>query len=211
MKTKGRKILHWEFNFRKLVLLVLALWLGSRIYMLYREPQAIDMAQIPNRTSSEIDKEELMSFLPVWSDYVQQNISDVGRQAVSLSSGKPEDNLSKQAAEWLLRRNWRPARFFYVEQRLRVILKTIEYRQQSEKMIQSLTRQLSDLQRKQAETNNFNSQIASLSNSIENLIREQQSRVNIEKVTPQELELVTPLHAHLWETLEGRQLDTEIP
>lgn len=205
MKSAIHKFLHWEFTFRKLLLLLLALWIGSHIYTLYREKNAIDLAQIPNRTTAEINSEELTEFLPVWSDYVQHNISDLGRQAVSLSSGRPEDNLSPQATEWLLRRKWRPQRFFYVEQRLRVILKTLDYRRQSENMIDSLNRQLAELQKKQSETNVFNPQIASLSNSIENLIREQKARINVEKITPEELELVKPLQVVLREVLDGQQ------
>lgn len=205
MKSAIHKFLHWEYNFRKLVLLALALWIGLHIYTLYREKNAIDLAQIPNRTTAEINSEELKEFLPVWSDYVQHNISDMGRQAVSLSSGRPEDNLSPQATEWLLRRKWRPQRFFYVEQRLRVILKTLAYRRQSENMIDSLNRQLAELQKKQSETNIFNPQIASLSNSIENLIREQKARINVEKITPEELELVKPLQVVLREVLDGQQ------
>ena len=43
--------------------------------------------------------------------------------------------------------------------------------------------------------------IMSLENSIENMIREQQARADIEKISPAELELVEPLQPVLREVL----------
>lgn len=93
----------------KILFLLLAAGAGIRYCNLYREEQKIDLSQIPDRTSAEVGKEELMAFLPVWSDYVQQNISELGQKPVSLESGRPEDNLSPKAQEWLLRRGASPA------------------------------------------------------------------------------------------------------
>ena len=53
----------------KILFLLLAAGAGIRYCNLYREEQKIDLSQIPDRTSAEVGKEELMAFLPVWSDY----------------------------------------------------------------------------------------------------------------------------------------------
>ena len=74
----------------KILFLLLVAGAGIRYCNLYREEQKIDLSQIPDRTSAEVGKEELMAFLPVWSDYVQQNISELGQKPVSLESGRPK-------------------------------------------------------------------------------------------------------------------------
>lgn len=185
----------------KILFLLLVAGAGIRYCNLYREEQKIDLSQIPDRTSAEVGKEELMAFLPVWSDYVQQNISELGQKPVSLESGRPEDNLSPKAQEWLLRRGWHPRRFFYVEQRLRAALKTLQCRRHGAEVVKSLQDQLDDLREQQSLTMQPDPRIMSLENSIENMIREQQARADIEKISPAELELVEPLQPVLREVL----------
>ena len=70
----------------KILFLLLAAGTGIRYCNLYREEQKIDLSQIPDRTSAEVGKEELMAFLPVWSDYVQQNISELGQKQIGRAS-----------------------------------------------------------------------------------------------------------------------------
>lgn len=48
----------------KILFLLLAAGAGIRYCNLYREEQKIDLSQIPDRTSAEVGKEELMAFLP---------------------------------------------------------------------------------------------------------------------------------------------------
>lgn len=185
----------------KIGIIFLLLWSGVKLYNFYEEKNAINYAIIPNRTSQEITQEELLSFLPVWSDYTEQNISELGQKPISLVSGNPEDNLSPQAKEWLLRRLWYPKRFFYVEQRLRVILHTLEHQKASQTLIQDLSTQLINLQMQQAQNVVPDPQLASQISSIENMIQEQTQKQNIEQITPQELELIRPLQAVIKETL----------
>ena len=181
-----------KLTFKKAVLLVMLCWAGIKLYERHQAENVIDWSVIPNRTAEEINQEELLAFLPVWSDYVQHNIGDASL----------ENDLPPQAEKWLLRRKWRPKRFFYVEQRLRVILKTLEQHQNSQQMISSLEQQLAALRARQTESGQYDPQAVSLASSIENLLREQQARLNIEKVSPQELSLVAPLQPGVREALE---------
>jgi len=190
-----------KLSLKKIIILALALWLGVRWYENYRARTAINLEAIPNRTSAEISKEELYEFLPVWSDFIQQNVSGQNAEDVMLADGRPEDNLSPEARDWLLRRNWRPHRFYYVEQRLRAILKTLDSRRENEQMIARLEQRLAALKAAQAQNGKPDPRIESLSSSLEKMIREQQARLNIEQITPQELELLIPLQSVIRETL----------
>lgn len=183
-------------HFKKIILLLLLCWAGVKFYNRYQAENAIDWNSIPDRKTVEITQEELMAFLPVWSDYVQQNIGDLHL----------EENLSPQAEKWLLRNKWRPARFFYVEQRLRVILKTLEQHQNNQRMINGLEQQLAALRSRQVESGQYDPQAVSLANSLEKMISEQQARLNIEQITPQELALIAPLQPVVREALERRPL-----
>ena len=165
-----------KLNFKKIVLLGLLCWGGMQFYNNYQAENTIDWETIPNRTSTEINQDELMEFLPVWSDYIQHN-----------TGNHQEYELSPQEEKWLLRRKWRPKRFFYVEQRLRIILKTLEQYQNNQRMINGLEQQLAALRARQQQTGQYDPQTDSLASSLENMIREQQARLNVEQITPQEL------------------------
>lgn len=198
-KAKGK------ISIIKIILTICVLWAGIKYYNAYQASQAINYDIIPKRDSKEISQEELMSFLPVWSDYMDRHISELGKRPVSLASGAPEDNLSNEAKEWLLRRLWYPNRFFYVEQRLRTILKTIEYQAQSENLIKELSRQYAALQAQQAQNSNPDSNLSSLMNSIENMIKEQKAKENVEKISPEEIKLVLPLRTVIKDALSKSQ------
>lgn len=170
-----------------------------------KEKNAINYAAIPNPTTKEISRQELMAFLPVWSDYMQQNISELEKHPVSLASGAPEENLSAEAKEWLLRRLWYPKRFFYVEQRLRAILKTIEYQEQSKDLIESLTKQYQTLETIQAQNITPDPQLTSQMSGIQNMIEEQQRKQNVEQITPEEIKMIEPIQAVIRETLHKYQ------
>ena len=194
-KAKGK------ISIIKIILTICVLLAGIKYYNAYQASQAINYDIIPKRESKEINQEELMSFLPVWSDYMEQHISELGKRPVSLSAGHPEDNLSKDAKEWLLRRLWYPNRFFYVEQRLRAILQTIEYQVQSDKLIKELSQQYATLQAQQAQNAIPDPNLSSIMNSIENMIQSQKRKENIEKISPEEIKLVLPLQAVIKDAL----------
>lgn len=189
-----------KLNIRKIIFVLLVFWLGVKTYDHYNPKTEINWDAIPNRTTVEITSEEVMEFLPVWREFTEKNLQET--QQASLGNGLPEDNLSPAAQEWLLQHQWRPQRFFYVEQRLRLILNTLELRRHSEDVIKNMQSQLAALQKQQVYTNRQDPQILSMQNSIEKMIREQQIRMNIEKITPQELEMAAPLQTVLKEALD---------
>lgn len=190
-----------KISLTKIIIVLLLLWVGGEWYNYYKAKNAINYALIPNPTSKEISEQELMAFLPVWSDYMQQNISELGKRPVSLASGAPEDNLSDEAKEWLLRRLWYPKRFFYVEQRLRAILKTIDYQEQNDLLISDLSRQYEELSAQQAQNAIPDPSLESLMSGIENMIHLQQQKQNVEQISEEELKLITPMKSAVKDAL----------
>ncbi len=196
-KSKNKK----KISFTKIIIVLLALWGGIKLYDGYQAKNAINYALIPNPTSKEISESELKAFLPVWADYMQQNISELGKRPVSLASGAPEDNLSDEAKEWLLRRLWYPKRFFYVEQRLRAILKTLDQQEQSNALIADLSKQYEELSVQQAQNVIPDPKLTSQMSGIENMIHQQQQQQNVEQISDAELNLIAPMKAAVKDTL----------
>lgn len=196
-KSKNKK----KISFTKIIIILLALWGGIKLYDGYQAKNAINYALIPNPTSKEISESELQAFLPVWADYMQQNISELGKRPVSLASGAPEDNLSDEAKEWLLRRLWYPKRFFYVEQRLRAILKTLDQQEQSNALIADLSKQYEELSVQQAQNVIPDPKLTSQMSGIENMIHQQQQQQNVEQISDAELNLIAPMKAAVKDTL----------
>lgn len=77
----------------------------------------------------------------------------------------------------------------------------MQYRRHGAEVVKSLQDQLDDLREQQSLTMQPDPRIMSLENSIENMIREQQARADIEKISPAELELIEPLQPVLREVL----------
>ena len=196
-KSKNKK----KISFTKIIIVLLALWGGIKLYDGYQAKNTINYALIPNPTSKEISESELKAFLPVWADYMQQNISELGKRPVSLASGAPEDNLSDEAKEWLLRRLWYPKRFFYVEQRLRAILKTLDQQEQSNALIADLSKQYEELSVQQAQNVIPDPKLTSQMSGIENMIHQQQQQQNVEQISDAELNLIAPMKAAVKDTL----------
>lgn len=196
-KSKNKK----KLSFTKIIIVLLALWGGIKLYDGYQAKNTINYALIPNPTSKEISESELKAFLPVWADYMQQNISELGKRPVSLASGAPEDNLSDEAKEWLLRRLWYPKRFFYVEQRLRAILKTLDQQEQSNALIADLSKQYEELSVQQAQNVIPDPKLTSQMSGIENMIHQQQQQQNVEQISDAELNLIAPMKAAVKDTL----------
>lgn len=187
-----------------LLLLVIAIWAfrGKPDNSLIQQENAL-----PAASSAEVSGDEINSFLYVWSDYVQQNISPVGRSAVSLESGRPEDSLSETARLWLVEHGWKPARFFYVQQRLRAILQTLNTADEVENTVTGLREQLSDARRRQPDNKQQGPDpvIMSLEKTINDMIASQQARVNIEQISNGELDAVRPYRKVYEAILDGRR------
>lgn len=148
-------------------------------HCLFKEkPAAAPQPKVNVVVVKEISAPELDSFLTLWPAYVREGIADLGYSQISLSMETSVKNMNKKAAAWFAEKNWDIDRFYYIEQRLRTILKTIEVDKQISDNIEGLKTQLQISGGEQ------------LSGMIEGLIAEQQQRLNIEKISRPELEMV---------------------
>lgn len=127
-----------------------------------------------------VNQEELGKFLQTWSEYLDSEISNDISQ-LSLSSEK----IPATTVKWLEKRDWNAERFFYVEQRIKAIVRTAQLRDHSQKMIKIL----------QPQSGNPH---------VNELIEMQKQNFNLEKVTEEEIDLVNDNLGYINEILEGR-------
>lgn len=143
---------------------------------------------IVENTDPTVSPQELRSFLRLWSVYVKSDVSNYGAAQISLVSGDLNEHLPRRLQNWLHGNRWTPKRFFYVEQRVRSIVKTGI-------MLRHIEANRKILEREE------NTAIAE---SLRKIIAEQERGVNTEKVTPQELEMVKPDLDYINDILEGK-------
>ncbi len=135
----------------------------------------------------KITPQEMKSFLAIWSQFMQKDLSRSGIQQLSLASGKPSEVLPAPLLRWLKGEGWNADRFFFVEQRLRVIVKTAVLKRN----LEANQKMLSSVKGKDQE-------------NMRRIIEEQERQVNAEKVTPEELNLVSGNLYQINAILEGK-------
>lgn len=135
-----------------------------------------------------VTPEEMEAFLPVWSKYAHSKISKNNFRQISLS----DKTASKKLEKWLYKRGWQVERFFYVEQRLSAIIKSIYLQKHSADTIKILSEQL------KSETN------PQIANNIKKLIASQEQISNVEGVSAAEMSMVSPKLEEVEQILEGK-------
>ncbi len=136
-----------------------------------------------------VQEDEMKAFLSVWSEYIYSGTSRKMSLKLSLSDKDVPADLKK----WLRKRGWKDAdRFFYVEQRLASVVKSVYLQKHAESTIKVLERQLQEEE---------NEQIA---DNIRKVISEQQKMSSVENVSQQEIDMVMPNVDKIREILEGK-------
>jgi len=118
-----QKIRDIEFKKRYVVIaviiaVIIRFWGESSVTLLQKE--------VPLITNTQISAEEILSYIQTKQELIAENM--VIEEEV-LAASEPEKFLNKNIHKWFLIRNWHPNRFFYVEQRLKLILQYIYERQ----------------------------------------------------------------------------------
>ncbi len=133
--------------------------------------------------------DEMDAFLETWSEYIYSGTSRKMSLKLSLSDKKIPADLKK----WLKKHGWKDAeRFFYVEQRLASIVKSVYLKRHAESTIKVLEKQLQEEE---------NPQIA---DNIRKVIANQKKMAAVENVSEQEIEMVAPNVDKIYEILEGK-------
>lgn len=120
-KLKRTEINKWYVIWAVVLAVVFRFWGESSITMLQKE--------VPIVTDTEISQVEFESYLKTKSMYIADKIN-VPSELIYRTDF--EEKLDKDSHEWFLVRGWRPARFFYVDRRVKEILSLV--REQEEKI-----------------------------------------------------------------------------
>ncbi len=136
---------------------------------------------------------EMQRFLQTWSEYLESKASRKGISQLSLSTKEASEALPSATVEWLKERGWNANRFFYVEQRLKAVVRSAFFQYHSQKMTEILDAQLKG----------ENDKV--ITDNIKSLIDLQSKNMNIEKVTRAEIELVTPNIILIRDILNGKE------
>lgn len=128
-----------------------------------------------------LTREEINSFMRVWGDYKYSWVSKIGIQQVSFTtSRRASKKVPYVTRAWLYRKGWDVDRFFYVEERLKAIVITLEAEDRANKTAELLEKQY------EVETNPLSKE------NIRKLIDYQKNLLNIERVTRAERDMVRP-------------------
>ncbi len=182
MTKRQRFIIRW------LVLTLLAVFVLTPLPGLRSEKQDY-REQL--RRGDFISRGEMLQFLETWSDFTAKNIFQSPDIQASLSMEKPSESFPPKIARWLRHKGWHADRFFYVEQRLKSIVKSAQLQQQvleNRKLLASTKPNFSN----------------SAYNALQNLINEQDAQLNLYHVTQGEIDMVMPQLPLISDILEGR-------
>jgi len=127
----------------------------------------------PEENADVITDREVNAFLELWPVFLQTNAARKAVAQLSLANGKASEVLSAPLKRWFEVKGWDVDRFFYIEQRLRAIIKT--------EMLLTNIQSNKKLMDKGKDEN------------LKNIVTEQERRINTEKITPEELEMIRPV------------------
>lgn len=133
---------------------------------------------------------EMESFLKIWSEYLDEDISEIGISQLSIGEGGLSAKLPKKVLAWFTKRSWNIDRFFYVEQRMKSIVKAATLKKQSINNIKLLE----ELRKNDAQA----------VSGIERLIREQEEAYKVEQVSDDEIAMVTTRLKEISDILYGK-------
>lgn len=145
-----------------------------------------------NHQGSQLDFTETKQFLELWSDYLTKRIGKSGGYSVSLSNQDIKKALPARSVKWIEDNGWDVQRFFYVEQRLRSIIKAASLKEQARDSRESLEQQLA--------ANND----PAVAQGIRKLLEEQKNLYKIENVSEEEIAMVEPHLEVMKDILSGK-------
>lgn len=180
---------------KKFVFLLLVMLIA--IYAI-RSPQFGfgDAGKLKNalRFSTEtVSHNEMNNFLLVWSKYLRSDASKIGARQLSLTTGLASEKFPIKTINWLAKEGWNADRFFYVEQRMKAIVKSAFLQEHIKSTINTLQSQASG-------------SADSYGRNAQQMIDEQRQRLNVEKISQDELNMVTPNLILISDILDGTKL-----
>ncbi|MDR1694668.1 MAG: hypothetical protein LBR70_05735 [Lactobacillaceae bacterium] len=186
---------------RKAILFVLAIvivvFLANLPLLLEKEETFVPVAVVAQQKEDKnvigepITSKEINAFLKVWSSYMKSWASKIGSKQLSLTtSSRPDKKVPYLTKAWINRKGWEVGRFFYVEERLKAIVTSLEVENRANKTIELLEKQ---------------QKVAGdsiIQEGIKKQIDYQKNLLNIEKVSKDERDMVRPYFKELAEILK---------
>ena len=169
-------------------LLICALLLGFAVKTVFFKPHK---GYTEEQLAQMITPKELGHFLETWVEYTQSDVREL-EQHQSLSAGLPSKTAPKRFQSWIKKRDWDVDRFFYVEQRLQMVLKMAIIREQSNQMIEGLQTRLK---------NSSNAESSSVKKLIDQ--KNDSQKINVEHISDEEIKMVIPHIAVIKKILEN--------
>lgn len=149
---------------------------------------------LPLSSATEISLMEANAFLAVWSEYMAEGLNNDISDKVSLISGELKTALPWKVNFWLNRHCWTAERFYYVEQRLRAIIRTLYLREHTQ-----VVKEILSVQMKNEIDENKKA-------SYQSMIDMQDAIANVEVVSEAELQIVRGREQLIENVLNGKTL-----
>jgi len=103
---------------------------------------------VPIVTAVAISQDELEHYIQTKAAYLNESFQI---NAEDYKDSEFENKLDREAHEWFLQQNWRPQRFFYVENRLKMIVDLMQKRDEQKNEARFLEAQAKQLTQMSAE------------------------------------------------------------
>lgn len=174
-------------------LFVIFLALVITIYFLRIPPHNKGMGEtnLAAAAGAVISHNEMNDFLRVWSKYLQNDVSKIGAKQISLTMGTASEKFPLQTINWLAAQGWNADRFFFVEQRMKAIVKSAFLQNHIKSTIHVLETQMGAQGVDGA--------------TVKRMIEEQKQRINVEKISSDEIKMVTPNLVLISDILDGNK------
>ena len=161
--------------------LLVAVYFANLMYTDSKEAK-IKLEQMLRKTT--VDKAEMDRFLPVWAEYLEDGVSRIGARQISLTMGPASEKFPVKTVNWLAARGC----FFYVEQRMKAIVKSAFLQEHVKSTIRML---------EQGGASGVDG------SAVQRMIDEQKQRLGVEKISPAEIDMVTPDLVLISDILDG--------
>ncbi len=185
-------------RYKKQIILILAFLLVLKVLscrLVDYDTPIYDSKCQPMSTLVVINEQELNSFLKLWQEYMNKGLYKDVPDKVSLLSENFTAKLPVRVNVWLNKNCWTAERFYYVEQRLQAILRTIYLKQHADEVKKVLSEQM--------EQEKDEDRIA----TYQDMINKQDEIANIENVTDAEINLVKKMQKQAELVLKMRPAD----
>lgn len=147
----------------------------------------------PPHSGELVSFREMDDFLRLWSIYLRKNFTQSNVNQISMTQGRASEVASPRLKRWLWTQGWNVDRFFYVEDRLRSIVKTAFYR--------ANIRANKQILKQKTVAGHYYGDAGSLAKIIKN---QESTQADNEKITDKEVEMVSANLDKIVNILEGK-------